>query len=273
MRRYLSLLFLKSLYFLGVKRSRYQLGLQDWNDMPFWTSEYTHPPLAHSVNDSSAGTEVGGHLEIAVIGTGKVGSALATCWASKGHNIYLGVLDVHDFKGSKLLTSQRISLYPIRQAVAKAGVVLVATPSTAIFELIAQMGDVSEKIVIDATNALRHAPAPYPTAYHCLQANTKAHIVKCFNTTGYENLKDPVYDGEGIDMFMAGDSTKAKAVACRLAQDAGFSSCIDFGGSDKVELLEKLALAWFNLAHVQGGDKDIAFKLVHRQKSRGNLAS
>jgi predicted dinucleotide-binding enzyme len=271
--RYLSLLILKSLYFLGLKRSRYKVGLQDWNDVPLWASELPPQSLAHPVRDAFVGSKAGGSLDIAVIGTGKVGSALATCWASKGHQIYLGVLDVHDFTGSKLLASKNISLYPIRQAVAKAEVVLIATPSTAIFELIAQMGDVSEKIVIDATNALRHTPAPYPTAYHCLKANTKAHIVKCFNTTGYENLKNPVYDGEGIDMFMAGDCEEAKAIACRLALDAGFSSCLDFGGSDKVELLEKLALAWFNLAYVQGGDKDIAFKLVHRQKSRGNLAS
>jgi predicted dinucleotide-binding enzyme len=267
--RYLSLLILKSLHFLGVKRSRYNLGLQDWNDTSSWSPEFPPQPLAYPINDLFAGPKAGGSLQIAVIGTGKVGSALTTCWASKGHKIYLGVLDIHDFKGSKLLKSKRISLYPIRQAVAKAEIVLIATPATAIFELIAQMGDVSEKIVIDATNALRHAPVPYPTAYHCLKANTKARVVKCFNTTGYENMINPVYDGEGIDMFMAGDSIEAKAVATRLALDAGFASCVDFGGSDKVELLEKLALAWFNLACVQGEDKDIAFKLVHRQKIRG----
>ena len=45
---------------------------------------------------------------------------------------------------------------------------------------------------------------------------------------------------------------------------AGFGSCIDFGKSDKVELLEKFALCWINLAIMQGQGRDIAFKLVRR---------
>ena len=32
-------------------------------------------------------------MNIAIIGTGNVGGALATKWANKGHQIYLGVRD------------------------------------------------------------------------------------------------------------------------------------------------------------------------------------
>jgi len=221
----------------------------------------------------TASVEKGKPYQIAILGSGNVGGALAERWASQGHTIFLGVLDLIGFKGRYLLKNKNTYLLPVRQAAAKAEVILIATPPTAIFEILEKIGTLNGKIIIDATNVVHHAPRPYPTVYHCLSLGTKARVVKCFNTTGYENLKDPVYDGEGIDMFMAGDCKEAKAVAARLALDAGFSSCVDFGGSDKVELLEKLALAWFNLAYVQGGDKDIAFKLVHRQKSRGNLAS
>ncbi|MFM8361435.1 MAG: NADPH-dependent F420 reductase [Haliscomenobacter sp.] len=174
--------------------------------------------------------------------------------------------------GRYLLKNENTYLLPVRQAAAKADIILIASPPTTIFEMLEKTGNLSGKIVIDATNVLYHAPKPYPTVYHCLVSESKARVVKCFNTTGYENMINPVYDGEGIDMFMAGDSTEAKVVAAQLALDAGFSSCVDFGGSDKVELLEKLALAWFNLACVQGEDKDIAFKLVHRQKIRGRQA-
>ena len=65
-------------------------------------------------------------------------------------------------------------------------------------------------------------------------------------------------------MFMAGDSANAKVVAARLALDIGFASCMDFGKADKVELLEKFALAWINLAIMQGHGRNIAFKLVRR---------
>jgi 8-hydroxy-5-deazaflavin:NADPH oxidoreductase len=56
----------------------------------------------------------------------------------------------------------------------------------------------------------------------------------------------------------------SKQVATKLASDIGFASCFDFGGDDKVELLEKFALSWINLAIMQGHGRDIAFKVVRR---------
>lgn len=66
------------------------------------------------------------------------------------------------------------------------------------------------------------------------------------------------------DMFMAGDSTKAKAVAAQLAEDLGFAECYDFGGDDKISLLKQLAMAWVNLAIFQKMGRNIAFKILKR---------
>ncbi len=203
-------------------------------------------------------------MNIAIIGTGNVGGALATNWSKKGHNIHLGVRDVNQFKGMDLLKNDHTSAMPIRDAIAQSEVVLISTPPIAIFEIIEQMGDVSGKVIIDATNSVRQAPDPYKTVYHCLADKTNAEVVKCFNSTGFENMLNPIYNGEGVDMFMAGDSDIAKKTASQLAMDAGFGSCMDFGKSDKVELLEKLALSWINLAIMQGHGRNIAFKVVKR---------
>jgi predicted dinucleotide-binding enzyme len=203
-------------------------------------------------------------MHIAIIGTGNVGGALATNWSRKGHTIHLGVKDLNHFKGMELLKNANTDVFSIREAVANASVVLIATPPAAILEIIHEMGDVQDKIIIDATNSVTKKPDPYPTVFHCLSDQTKAEIVKCFNSTGFENLLDPVYNGAGIDMFMAGDSEKAKSVARQLALDLGFGSCIDFGRSDKVELLEKFALSWINLAIMQGHGRNMAFKIVKR---------
>jgi predicted dinucleotide-binding enzyme len=203
-------------------------------------------------------------MNIAIIGTGNVGGALATNWSKKGHLINLGVRDVQQFKGLELLKNENTKALPIHDAVAQSDVVLISTPPAAIFEIIEQMGDVSGKTIIDATNSVRQTPDPYKTVYHCLADKTKAEVVKCFNSTGFENMLNPVYNGEGIDMFMAGDSDTAKKVASQLALDAGFGSCMDFGKSDKVELLEKLALSWINLAIMQGHGRNIAFKVLRR---------
>lgn len=203
-------------------------------------------------------------MNIAIIGTGNIGGALATKWALKGHTILLGVNNQNQFKGSELLNNQNTSVSSISEAVSKSDVVLIAIPPTAIFDVIPQFNNITGKIVIDATNSVRQSPDPYKTVYHCLMEKTQGEVVKCFNTTGFENIINPIYQGEGIDMFMAGDSERAKLVASKLSLDAGFGSCIDFGKSDKVELLEKFAICWINLAIMQGQGRNIAFKLVKR---------
>ncbi|CAD7812007.1 hypothetical protein CHRY9390_02449 [Chryseobacterium aquaeductus] len=152
----------------------------------------------------------------------------------------------------------------IENAVKQSDVIIIATPPTAILEIIEKMGDVSGKVIIDATNSIGKNPEPYQTVYHVLSDKTDAEIVKCFNTTGFENMLNPIYNGEAIDMFMAGESEEAKAIALQLSTDAGFGSCIDFGKSDKVELLEKFALSWINLAIMQGHGRNLAFKVVRR---------
>ncbi len=203
-------------------------------------------------------------MNIAIIGTGNVGGALATQWAKKGHNIHLGVKNKDQFKGSELLKNANTSVFSIKEAIELSDVILIATPPTAIFDIVEELGDVSGKVIIDSTNSVMKSPEPYKTVFHMLAEKTNAEVVKCFNSTGFENMKDPVYHGEGIDMFMAGDSEKAKDVARQLALDCGFGSCWDFGKADKVELLEKFALSWINLAIMQGHGRGIAFKVIRR---------
>jgi predicted dinucleotide-binding enzyme len=203
-------------------------------------------------------------MNIAIIGTGNVGGALATSWAKAGHTIFLGVQNTEQFKGMDLLHNPNTKAVSVTEAIAQAETILIATPPTAIFDIIEQSGNLSGKYCIDATNAVRQKPEPYSTVYHCLVAKTEAAIVKCFNSTGFENMSNPRYDTVTLDMFMAGDSDAAKAVATQLAKDAGFEQCYDFGKGDKVELLECFALSWINLAIMQGYGRSIGFKVVKR---------
>lgn len=203
-------------------------------------------------------------MKIAIIGTGNVGGALATAFSKSGHHIFLGTKDKNNFKGKTLLANPHTGVFSIGEAVEQSEVILIATPSHIVPEIISDIGAVSGKVIIDATNSVRMSPEPYKTAFHFLMDKTNAELVKCFNTTGYENMLNPVYGDTAIDMFMAGDSDVAKSVARRLALDIGFASCIDFGKSDKVELLEKFALCWINLAIMQGEGRNIAFKLLRR---------
>ena len=119
-------------------------------------------------------------------------------------------------------------------------------------------------MIIDATNAVRDRPEPYPTAFHAFKELTSADVVKCFNTTGFENMANPNYGAMMIDMYMAGGDPTAKKVARNLALDAGFAQCYDFGDDSKVELLEQFAFCWINLAIIQGMGRDMAIKVLKR---------
>ena len=204
-------------------------------------------------------------MNISIIGAGNVGGALAAQWHKAGHQVIIGTRDSQSLKVQKVLeATPGMAVMSVEEALRQSDVVLISTPPAAIFDLIAQMGDVTGKYIIDATNAVRQKPEPYATVYHALMDKTNAEVVKCFNSTGFENMQNPVYQGDVIDMFMAGDSAKAKEIAAQLAKDAGFGACWDFGGTDKVALLEQFALSWINLAIMQGHGRDLAFKVIKR---------
>jgi predicted dinucleotide-binding enzyme len=204
-------------------------------------------------------------MNIAIIGSGNVGGAMAQQWIKAGHNVLIGAQFPLSEKNISLATKIGEDRFAVvENAVRQCEVILIATPPEAILDILGKLGNVSGKVIIDATNVIMKSPEPYKTVYHALAEKTNAEIVKCFNTTGFENMLNPVYNNQGIDMFMAGDSGKAKDIAKQLALDCGFGSCIDFGKSDKVELLEKFALSWINLALIQGLGRDLAFKVIYR---------
>ncbi len=206
-------------------------------------------------------------MHIAIIGTGNVGGALASAWARAGHTIILGVKDLQDFKGRDLLLQPGISALPVADAVSKAELVLLATPATAATEVALSLGNTTGKIIIDAMNMIMgRGPAGFQTTADAILAHTQTRdVVKCFNTTGFNNMQNPVYGSVAIDAFVAGDSKAGKAAAIRLAKDAGFGECYDIGGNDKFQLMEQFAWFWINLAMFQGQGREIGFKLLKRQ--------
>ncbi|MGK7389104.1 MAG: NADPH-dependent F420 reductase [Candidatus Cyclobacteriaceae bacterium M2_1C_046] len=203
-------------------------------------------------------------MKIAVIGHGNVGGTIARKWSRVGHHVSIGARDPEDNKAQELSNDYDITIKTISEAVNDAEVILFAAPPEAVNDLLSEFRNSTGKIIIDASNSIRTKPEGFPTAFHAFESGTKASVVKCFNTTGFENMADPQYGDHRLDMFMAGDDEHAKKVAADLAKDCGFETCLNFGGSDKVELLEKFALSWINLAIMQGHGRGIGFKVLRR---------
>lgn len=206
------------------------------------------------------------NMNIAIIGTGKVGGTLAAHWAKAGHRIYLGVRNLESFKGQALTQLQGVSVHLIAEAVAAAEVVLLAIPATAAIETAQALGDTSGKIIIDSMNiVMGRGPAGFRTTAEAILSHTTTRdVVKCFNTTGFNNMQNPDYGGQKLDLFVAGDSAPSKKIAQQLALDAGFGACYDVGGNDKFEMMEQFAWFWINLALFAGQGRDIGFKLLKK---------
>ena len=205
-------------------------------------------------------------MNITIIGAGNVGSTLAVAFRKAGHSVIFGVKDpaIH-FKGKDLADQFSFPYFSVKEAVEKSEVIVLSIPAQFVAEVAKDLGDVTNKIIIDTMNAVFMKPEGFTNTADAILAHCNtADVVKCFNSTGFENLANPIYSGQGIDMFVAGSSTKAKQVAIQLATDIGFANCYNFGGNDTFFALEQFAFAWINLAIIQKQGRDIAFKLIKR---------
>ena len=91
-----------------------------------------------------------------------------------------------------------------------------------------------------------------------------AKVFKAFNTTGSNNMADPVINGIRTVMFVCGDDEAAKSLVMQLAADIGFD-VVDAGKLEQARLLEPWAMLWISLAY-GGVGRDFGFALLRRGK-------
>ncbi len=204
-------------------------------------------------------------MNIAILGSGNVGAALATGWVRAGHNVTLAARDPHSDKTVAASRQSGAAADDIPGAVDGAEVVLLATPWAAVANAISAAGDLSGKILLDATNPLKSGLAGLDHrdglsgAQQVQALAPRASVVKIFNTTGSANMSDP----RGLTMFHAADSAHAGQAAAALARDIGFEPA-DAGPLAHAALLEYLALLWITLAYKQGYGPAFGLGVVRR---------
>lgn len=209
-------------------------------------------------------------MSIGILGAGSVGGTLGTRWAQAGHQVVFGVRDPAAEKVRDLLqrAGPNATAASPREAAAQGEVLLLAVPWGAVEDALERAGEVSGKVLLDATNPLDEELGL--THGHSTSGGERvarlakgARVVKIFNSTGFNNMADPDYGGQAATMFYCGDDADAKAVARRLADELGFEA-VDAGGLAMARTLEPLALLWIRLAYAQGMGREIAFKMLRR---------
>ncbi len=120
-----------------------------------------------------------------------------------------------EFKGKDRATHLGFPWFSIEQVVSQSEVVVLCVSAKAAIEVSKRLGDVSKKIIVDVMNLVSEKLPGFSNTSDAILSNCNVKdLVKCFNTTGFENISDPFYNGVPLDMFFAGDSQRAKAVAC-----------------------------------------------------------
>lgn len=209
-------------------------------------------------------------MNIAIIGSGNIGGGLARAWRRKQHQVTFGARDPNDGELTALCTEIGARAAGIAECVRDADVVVLAMPYGALDAVLAAVGDLAGKTVIDCTNAVVRGEGGMSLAYghttsaaEQLQARIPAaHVVKSFNAQGAENLADPIYGGIAASNFLCGNDAEARRVVAQLVADVGFEP-VDVGPLANARLVEPLMLLWMASSRA-AGSRDIAFKLLRR---------
>ncbi len=186
-------------------------------------------------------------MDIAVIGSGRVGSALALHLAEAGHHVTVGVRDAARHPCAAALDgSAGITVAPLEDAALGADVIFLATPAAVMPEVAYYLGDVRRAVILSAACGLVAGPVAYAHSIEALARITGcAHVVRMFATSAY-SLHLPA-GSEKPELYLAGDSPKAKAVASSLATDLGMTTVHDLGVASAIPLLDEVAACWISM--------------------------
>lgn len=199
-------------------------------------------------------------MKIAVIGAGNVGATLGKRFAEVGNEVFYGVRNPSDVDektfGGKVGTNA--------EACRDAEIIVLSVPYDAVAEAIGSSGDVSGKIVVDATNPLGMTKTGLSLTLgfdtsggeKLQEIVPAAKVVKCFNTTGFGNMAKP----NNSMMFACGNDKEAADKVTALASSIGFDA-MNIGDLSKSRLLEPLALLWIHLAFTSDLKRDFAFRI------------
>jgi predicted dinucleotide-binding enzyme len=189
-------------------------------------------------------------MNIAVIGAGHIGGTLGTRWREAGHDV------VYGSRGGSGDGPGGAPQRPVADALADAGVVLLAVPGRAVAEVVSAHGpELAGKVVIDAAN--RVGEPEFNSRAAIATAAPQARYVRAFNTLGWENFAEPL---PGSALFFAADPA-ARATAEELITAVGLEPAY-VGDSGAAGTVDALLPLWFSLVQQRGGNRKLAFRIV-----------
>lgn len=213
-------------------------------------------------------------MDIAVLGTGSVGRALAGRFAELGHHVRLGTRDPAATRARPDHTDLAgVDLVAFAEAVAGAEMVFNATSGHATLEVLHLSGpeNLAGKVLVDVANPLDFSGGFPPTlsvkdtdslAEQVQRAVPEARVVKTLNTMHADLMVHPRELADGAHtVFVSGDDAEAKGRVTELLTSLGHTDVVDLGDLSTARGTEMLLPVWLRLMGALGTTR-FQFKIV-----------
>ena len=215
-------------------------------------------------------------MNLAVLGTGSVGRAIAGRLHELGHDVTVGTRDPQatlartetDAMGNAPFATWHadrpgVALATYSDAAAGAELVVVATSGSATLEVLALAGaeHLAGKPLVDISNPLDFTRGFPPTLFvkdtdslgeQVQAAYPKARVVKTLNTLTADLMVHPQSLGASSTVFVSGDDAAAKATVTGILTSFGHDDVIDLGGIETARGTEMLLPIWLRLMGALG---------------------
>ncbi|HEY8519564.1 MAG TPA: NAD(P)-binding domain-containing protein [Gammaproteobacteria bacterium] len=174
-------------------------------------------------------------LKIGIIGTGRIGGALARHWVRAGHEVLMSSRHPEELEPLARELGSRARAGTVQEAAEFGDVVLVSVPYAAMPQIGNDVGHLLRgKVVLDTSNPVERRDGPM-----ALEAQQKgagiataeflpgARIVRAFNCIPAASLANEANrEPERIAIPIGGDDQEALRIAERLVRDAGFDPVV-----------------------------------------------
>jgi predicted dinucleotide-binding enzyme len=191
-------------------------------------------------------------MRIGVLGTGMVGSAIASKLVALGHEATMGSRSADNAKAKAWAgkAGARGRCGTFADAAAFGEILFNCTHGAASLEALHAAGarNFDGKIIVDVTNVLPPAaPAPEPLGQRIQDAFPNAKVVKTLNTVNCEVMVDPQKLRGTHTVFLSGNDHDAKQVVRDLLTSFGWRDVIDLGDITTARASESYLPLWISL--------------------------
>jgi predicted dinucleotide-binding enzyme len=204
----------------------------------------------------------GAPLKIGIIGTGKIGGALARHWSRAGHEVFVSSRHPEELQDLVKELGPRARAGTPKEAAAFGSVVLVSIPYGAMPQIGSDLrAELAGKVIIDTSNPVERRDGAQAVEWQKKGAGVATaellgsdRVVRAYNCIPAASLaNDANRQPERLAIPIGGDDAAAIAITERLVRDSGFDPVLvgSLAKSREFDLGQPLASGQFTAAQLR----------------------